>query len=103
MSSRINHSPSILADDPDAPIAWEVTSIPDELYFNVQKRTQPRPRVQRFATKAEADAQKLQLQRDGYVATAGPVHLDLKVREARNRQRQSSPFGDFCKDWKLTP
>jgi hypothetical protein len=88
----------------EVPIAWEVTSTSDKPYFNPQKRTQRlQPSRERFATKAEADARKLELQRDGYVATAVPIYLDLKAREARNCRRQSSPFGEFCKNWALKP
>jgi hypothetical protein len=67
----------------------------------VQKRVHPFR--SRFATKAGADAQKAQLQRDGCVATTVPIYLTLKAREAANRRRQSSPLGEFCKGWKFKP
>jgi hypothetical protein len=91
-------------DSKETPIGWEVTSAANKPYFDPQKRTQRlQPSRQRFSTKAEADARKLELQRAGWVATAVPIYLDLKAREARNRRRQSSPFGEFCKNWALKP
>jgi hypothetical protein len=88
----------------EVPVAWEVIGAVNEPYFDTHKRNQRlQPLRERYSTKAEADARKLELQREGWVATATPIYLDLKAREAQNRRRQSSRFGNFCEDWRLKP
>ena len=83
----------------DDAVAWEVTAIPESKHYRSGK-LQPTIR-ERFATKTEADDRKHQLQKNGFVATATPIFISKKTREARNRARQTAPFGAFCADWTL--
>jgi hypothetical protein len=52
-----------------------------------------------FPTKEMAEARKRSLQATGMVASVTPVYLKWGKKAAK--QYQSTPFGDFNRDWSL--